>query len=99
MPYAKLNSAYDHVLCNVDDIDALKQIFGVFIIVTPEADSDGICTTNHVDDFFFWERGENLVCLSQLASIVEYRAFWATIYPLYMPPCRISYLRRRCPGR
>jgi len=54
MPYAELNS-YDHVLCNVDDIDGLKRIFGVFTIqftVTPEAGSDGMCTTDHANDFF-----------------------------------------------
>jgi len=51
MPYAELN--YHHVLCSADDIDALKRIFGVLIIVNPESGSDGMCTTDHVNGFFF----------------------------------------------
>jgi len=71
MPYAELNSLYHHVLRNVDDIIAVKQILGVLIIVNPESDGEGMHTPEEVDDFLFWERGETKACLSQLASVIE----------------------------
>ena len=71
MPYAELNSLYHHVLCNVDDIIAVKQILGVLIIVNPEVGAEGMYTPEKVDDFFFWERGETKACLSQLASVIK----------------------------
>ena len=40
MPYAEPNSSY------VDYIDGLKKI-------NPETGNDGMCTTDHVDGFFF----------------------------------------------
>jgi len=91
MPYAELN--YQHVLCNADDIDGLKQKFGVLIIVNTDASS---CTTNHVDDILFRDMGKNWSAC-QLASIVEYCA--GNDILICMPPCRISYSRRHCPGR
>ena len=71
MPYAELNSLYHHVLCNVDDIIAVKQVLGVLIIVNPELRWKRIYTPEAVDDFLFWERGETKACLSQLASVIE----------------------------
>jgi len=70
MPYAELNSLYHHVLCNVDDIIAVKQVLGVLIIVNPEL-YGGMYRPEEVDDFLFWERGETKACLSQLASVIE----------------------------
>jgi len=72
MPYEELNSLYHHVLCNVEDIDTLKRILGIFVIVNPNPNINKIHTTDSVDEFFFWERGETMACLSQLASIVEW---------------------------
>jgi len=71
MPYAELNSLYHHVLCNVDDIIAVKQVLGVLIIVNPELYGEGMYMPEEVDDFLFWERGETKACLSQLASVIE----------------------------
>jgi len=71
MPYAELNSLYHHVLCNVDDIIAVKQVLGVLIIVNPKIYWEGMYTPEEVDDFLFWERGETKACLSQLASVIE----------------------------
>jgi len=71
MPYAELNSLYHHVLCNVDDIIAVKQILGVLILVNPESQEEGMYRPEAIDDFLFWERGETKACLSQLASIIE----------------------------
>jgi len=74
MPYAELNSLYHHVLCNVDDVIAVKQILGVLMIFNPETDGDGMYMPEEVDDFLFWERGETKACLSQLASLIEFDA-------------------------
>jgi len=71
MPYAELNSLYHHVLSNVDNIEALKLVLGILIIVNQEADGVGMCTPEDVDKFLFWERGETKACLSQLASVIE----------------------------
>jgi len=72
MPYVELNSLYHHVLCNVDDIMAVKQILGVLIIVNPEVEGrQGMYTPEDLDDFFFWDRGETKACLSQLTSVIE----------------------------
>jgi len=64
MPCAELNSSY------VNDIDGLKQNFGILITVNPEAGSDGMCQQT-VRIIF---SSGNVACLSQLASIVEYCA-------------------------
>jgi len=74
MPYAELNSLYYHVLSNVDDIDAVKQILGILIIVNPMADEYGMYATDKVDNHFLWERGETRACLTQLASLIECNA-------------------------
>jgi len=71
MPYAELNSLYHHVLSNVDNIEALKLVLGILIIVNPAAVGVEMYTPEAVDDFLFWERGETKACLSQLASIIE----------------------------
>jgi len=71
MPYAELNSLYHHVLSNVDNIEALKLVLGILIIVNQEAGAVEMCTPEDVDKFLFWERGETRACLSQLASVIE----------------------------
>ena len=72
MPYAELNSLYHHVLSNVDDIEALKQVLGFLIIICPVlVGIDWIDSTGGVDSFFFWQPGEMEACLSQLASIIK----------------------------
>ena len=74
MPYAELNSLYHHVLSNVDNIEALKLVLGILIIINPVAEYGGMSTPEKVDDFLFWERGETKACLSQLTSVIEVRA-------------------------
>jgi len=71
MPYAELNSLYHHVLSNVDNIEALKLVLGILLVVKPEVEKVKICTPEDVDDFLFWEHGETKACLSQLASVIE----------------------------
>jgi len=71
MPYAELNSLYHHVLSNVDNIEVLKLVLGILIIINPVTKYRGMYTPEAVDDFLFWERGETKACLSQLASIIE----------------------------
>ena len=71
MPYAELNSLYHHVLSNVDDMEAVKQILGVLIIVNPIIDEGSIDSTYEMDNFLGWESGETEACLGQLASIIE----------------------------
>ena len=73
MPYAELNSLYHHVLSSVDDMDAVKQVLGVLIIVNPIVKkwADHMETTCEMDELLGWESGETEACLSQLASIIE----------------------------
>jgi len=80
MPYAELNSLYHHVLANVDDPEAVKQILGVLLVLNPilpkweslsHFDWHRINTTHQMDQLFLWEPGETVACLSQLASIIE----------------------------
>jgi len=73
LPYAELNSLYKHVLSSVRDIERVKQILGILMIVNPlgyEWDSY-IKSTVKMDAFFSWQPGETKACLSQLASIIE----------------------------
>ena len=75
LPYAELNSLYNHVLSNVTDIERVKQILGVLIIVNQEGyrtcEYDDICSTYKMDHLFSWLSGETKACLSKLASIIE----------------------------
>jgi len=76
MPYADLNSLYHHVLSNVNDIEAMKQILGVLLILNPLIESKSGCvrcidTAYRMDKFLLWELGETKACLSRLASIIE----------------------------
>ena len=73
LPYAELNSLYNHVLSSVRDIERVKQILGILMIVNPlgyEWDTY-IESTVKMDAFFSWQPGETKACLSQLASIIE----------------------------
>jgi len=73
MPYAELNSLYHHVLSNIDNIEAVKLVLGILIVVNPEGDNYdmGIYSTHEMDKWLFWEPGESEACLSQLASVIE----------------------------
>ena len=73
MPYVELNSLYHHVLSNVDNIETLKLVLGILIVVNPEVDNYnmGIYSTHEMDKWLFWEPGESEACLSQLASVIE----------------------------
>jgi len=69
MPYAELNSLYHHVLSNVDNIEAVKLVLGILIIVNLEI--DGADSTHKMDKWLSWQPGESAACLSQLASVIE----------------------------
>jgi len=71
LPYAELNSLYHHVLSNVCDIERVKQVLGILIILNPTFHTDLIHSTYNMDQWFFWQPGETMACLSQLASIIE----------------------------
>ena len=71
MPYVELNSLYHHVLSNVDNIETLKLVLGILIIVNPVAMYEEMNRSETIDDFLFWERGETKACLSQLAAVIE----------------------------
>ena len=72
MPYAELNSLYRRVLADIDDLEAVKKILGVLLIVNPLIGSyDSIRSAEKMDEFLCWQRGETKACLSQLASIIE----------------------------
>jgi len=71
MPYVELNSLYHHVLSNVNNVEAIKQILGVLIILNPKLGHYLIDLIDKMDNFFFWQPGEAKACLSQLASIIK----------------------------
>jgi len=72
MPYTELNSLYCHVLADIDDLEAVKKILGVLLIVNPLIGSyDSIRSAEKMDKFLCWQRGETKACLSRLASIIE----------------------------
>jgi len=84
LPYADLNSLYNHVLSNVRNFERVKQVLGVLIILKPifryqEPDDilyptridDILYSVPGIDDFLFWQLGETKACLSQLASVIE----------------------------
>ena len=75
MPYAELNSLYHHVLANVDDIEAVKQVLGVLIVFNPISLLVQINSTYKMDKWLFWQPGETKACLSQLASVIECNKF------------------------
>jgi len=71
MPYAELNSLYHHVLSNVRDIERVKHVLGILIIVNPLDTQYPTNTTGKMDDLFFWQPGETKACLSPLESIIR----------------------------
>jgi len=73
MPYAELNSLYHHVLSNVDNIEAVKLVLGILIVVNPKlyGYDNGMYSTDKMDNWLFWQPGESEACLSQLASVIE----------------------------
>jgi len=73
MPYAELNSLYHHVLSKVDNIEAVKLVLGILIIVNPELEDadEEIYSTHKMDKWLSWQPGESEACLSQLASVIE----------------------------
>jgi len=71
LPYAELNSLYNHVLSNVRDIERVKHVLGVLIIINPLPGSFYSARMAHtMDDLFFWPPGETKACLSPLQSII-----------------------------
>jgi len=72
MPYTELNSLYRHVLSNVDDMEAVKQVLGVLFIINPIFGSaNAITSADRIDKFLYWQYGKTKICLSQLASVIE----------------------------
>jgi len=73
MPYAELNSLYHHVLSNVDNIEEIKQVLGILILVNPKSifPDDKKHSTHKMDSWLCWQPGESEACLSQLASVIE----------------------------
>jgi len=72
LPYTELNSLYYHVLSNVRDVERVKDVLGILIIVNPLPDHNiyPINSTQKMDDWFFWQPGETRACLSPLESII-----------------------------
>jgi len=73
LPYADLNSLYNHVLSNVRNIERINQVLGVLIIVNTQLHHFMIRRADKMDDLLFWQPGETKACLSQLASLIECR--------------------------
>jgi len=96
LPYAELNSLYNYVLSKVRNIERVKQVLGVLIIVNPilPFGGDVIDSTDAMDSFLFWGPGETRACLSQLASVVECKAggnisiFHASLSDFLLDPSR-----------
>jgi len=74
LPYADLNSLYNHVLSNVRNIERVNQVLGFLIIIQAQLHSVTICQADEMDRHFFWQTGETKACLSQLASLIECKA-------------------------
>jgi len=72
LPFSELNSLYHHVLSGVRDIERVKHVLGVLIIVKPPFFD--IHMPQRMDDLFFWRHGETKACLSPLESIIGYNA-------------------------
>jgi len=71
LPYAELNSLYNHVLSNVRDIERVKDVLGVLVIARPVMGQLMTFDTTHsIDDLFLWNPGETKACLSSLESII-----------------------------
>ena len=72
LPYAELDSLYNHVLSKVHNPEGVKQVLGVLLIVNDWSE-DGLFLNyaDAMDDFLFWQPGETKACLSQLASVIE----------------------------
>jgi len=94
MPYAELNALYHHVLSTVDDVEAVKQVLGVFLVVNSMGSSSIINSVDSMDTFLGWQCGETKACLSQLASIIACDAkggisiFHATLLEFLFDPSR-----------
>jgi len=64
---------YNHVLSNVRDIERIKHVLRVLIIVNPLLGLTlSVYMTQKMDDLFFWHPGETKACLSPLESIIGY---------------------------
>ena len=71
LPYAELNSLYNHVLSSVRVVEKVKEVLGVLIVVNPELHQYPIDSADKMDWFLFRKRGETSACLSQLISLIE----------------------------
>jgi len=70
LPYAELNSLYNHVLSNVRDIERVKQVLGLLVIVIPLIDNY-TASASRIDNYCSFQPGETRACLSQLASVID----------------------------
>jgi len=72
LPYTELNSLYHHVLSNVRDVERVKDVLGILIIVNPLPNTNfyPINTTQEMDDWFFWQPGETKAFLGPLESVI-----------------------------
>jgi len=104
LPYTELNSLYKHVLSNVRDVERVKHVLGVLIIVNPLLGSTlSVYTTQTMDDLFFWHPGETKACLSPLESIIgcdemdTISVFHASVSDFLLDPTRSNqfYLCRK----
>jgi len=74
LPYADLNSLYNHLLSNVRNIERVNQVLGFLIIIQAQLHSVTIRRADEMDRHFFWKTGETKACLSRLASLIECKA-------------------------
>jgi len=101
LPYAELNSLYHHVLSGVGDIEKVKHVLGVLVVVPVDLVRVGFYTTQSIDDFFFWQPGETKACLSPLESIIgcdgegRISIFHASLSDFLLDPSR-SYQFHLC---
>jgi len=97
MPYAELNALCHHVLSTVDDVEAVKQVLGVLLVVNSMGSSSIINSVDMMDTFLGWQCGETKACLSQLASIIACDAnggisiFHATLSEFLFDPSRSNH--------
>jgi len=95
LPYAELNSLYNHVFSNVRDVEKVNHVLGVLTIVIPFPGLFKIKNTiQSMDELFFWQPGETKACLSPLESIIGYNrmgyisVFHASLSDFLLDPSR-----------
>jgi len=77
LPYAELNSLYHYVLSKVSHRENTKKILGVLLILDPLLRNPRLrqmvnfSSPMFIDELQFWQPGETIACLSQLASLIR----------------------------